>query len=95
MIGRLIIYLFALLAAPATAQQACAPREAVAARLAEEYGEQVVAGGLQNSQRMIEVWASLETGTFTIVMIYASGLSCVVASGTGYFQSSVKDGEPV
>lgn len=77
-------------APPLHAQQlTCAPRDSVSERLSEKYKEHVVAGGLQNSQRLVEVWASPETGTFTIIMTTAEGLSCVVASGTNYHQSQL------
>lgn len=66
----------------------CADRQIVADRLTDGYSEQLIAGGLQNSRRVVEVWASPETGTFTIVMTTAEGLSCVVASGTNFHQNT-------
>lgn len=77
-------------APPAFAQQlTCAQRDSVAERLSGKYKEHVVAGGLQNSERLVEVWASPETGTFTIIMTTAEGLSCIVASGTNYHHSKL------
>jgi hypothetical protein len=42
---------------------------------------------------VIEFWGSDTTGTFTVLVSHPNGLSCVVASGTGFFQvmEEVKD----
>ena len=82
-------------APPLYAQQlSCSTRASVAERLSDKYNEHVVAGGLQNSERLVEVWASPETGTFTIIMTTAEGLSCIVASGTNYHQSQLAPSQP-
>ncbi|WP_245706523.1 hypothetical protein [Ruegeria marina] len=57
----------------------------------EKYSEQLTAGGLQptrSGQSVIEFWASTETGTFTVLLTDANGVSCIVAAGTDYFQAS-------
>ncbi|WP_298679471.1 hypothetical protein [uncultured Lentibacter sp.] len=70
----------------ATAQTAanCAPREAVLARLAERYGETRQSVGLGANNAMVEVFASADSGTWTILVTTAQGLSCLVASGQAY-----------
>ena len=74
-------------APPALAQQVhCALRNSVTTGLSQKYKEQLVAGGLQDSQHLLEVWASSETGTFTIIMTLPNGTSCIVASGTDFQQ---------
>ena len=65
----------------------CALRDQVVTRLQEQYSEQLTAGGLNNSASkttVVEVWASPETGTFTVMLTNARGLSCIVATGTDW-----------
>ncbi len=64
----------------------CATHEAVMLRLAEGYGEsrQSIALGADNT--VVEVWASLETGTWTITVTTPGGPTCLVAAGESYQQ---------
>lgn len=70
--------------APAHAQNACGDRESVVDRLAEGYGETRRSIGLAPNNAVLEMFASLETGTWTIIVTQASGLTCVVATGQAY-----------
>ncbi|MBW4710746.1 hypothetical protein KX928_23395 [Roseobacter sp. YSTF-M11] len=77
-----------ILCSPAMAAN-CGPRDAVVKSLKTKYGERFVAGGLQktrSAQSILEVWASDETGTFTVILSSPNGLSCVVAAGTDFFE---------
>lgn len=68
---------------------ACAERDAVVTRLATAYSEQLTVGGLQkvrDGQTVMEIWASSETGTYTVLMTDAYGVSCIVAAGTDFFK---------
>ncbi|MGZ9812189.1 hypothetical protein ACXN5S_17135 [Pseudoroseicyclus sp. H15] len=71
------------LAGPALAAN-CAPHEDVVGRLAERYGEsrQSIALGANNA--VVEVFASLETGTWTLTMTRPGGLTCLIAAGVAY-----------
>jgi hypothetical protein len=65
----------------------CANRDLVVERLQSNYDEAFTAGGLQVSQTtqmMVEVWASEETGTFTVMLTTPEGMTCVVATGTDW-----------
>ena len=76
------------LTSPALAYGNCGQRAVVVARLQDGYSERLTAGGLQATQpvqTMIEVWASPETGTFTVLLTDPSGMSCIVAAGTDFF----------
>lgn len=73
-----------LFAGPAWAQNNCGDRGVVIERLASKFGEAFAGGGLRNSQAIIEVWASEETGTWTILMTLPDGQSCVMAAGTNW-----------
>ena len=62
----------------------CAPRDTVVERLASGYSEsrQMLALNAQNG--MLEVFASTDTGTWTITVTHAGGLTCIVAAGEHY-----------
>lgn len=69
----------------------CAERETVVSRLQSHYEEQPTAAGLQklkNSQALVEVWSSAETGTFTVMMTLPDGMTCIVATGTDWHQNA-------
>ncbi|WP_419740610.1 hypothetical protein [Ruegeria sp.] len=45
----------------------------------------------------MEVWTSRETGSYTVLVTHANGLSCIVAVGTDFFEAIPKvkvDGTP-
>ncbi|EAR52423.1 hypothetical protein OG2516_08097 [Oceanicola granulosus HTCC2516] len=74
-----------LAAAPAPAQQsACADHETVVSRLAERYGESRRAIGLAANNMVLEIFASAETGTWTITATRPGGPTCLVASGEAF-----------
>lgn len=77
---------FVLSGTSAFAQASCAPRDKLIERLATGYGEALAAGGLQSEQRMIEVYAAPDTGTWTVLMTQANGVACIMASGTNWHQ---------
>ena len=69
--------------APAPAGN-CAPRDAVVKKLAESYGETRRAIGLGASGAVMELFASDETGTWTITATTPRGLTCLMASGQAF-----------
>ncbi|MEM8774821.1 MAG: hypothetical protein AAGF53_07285 [Pseudomonadota bacterium] len=71
------------LASPAIAAN-CAPRDLVVDRLAERYGESRQSMGLGSNNSVVEVFASEETGTWTIVVTSVNGMTCLVASGQAF-----------
>ncbi|MFK7940274.1 MAG: hypothetical protein AB8B82_12905 [Roseovarius sp.] len=75
-----------LLATPTLAQtnNNCAPRDLIVERLAEKYGETRQSMGLGANNAVIEVFASDETGTWTITVTSVHGITCLVASGQAY-----------
>jgi hypothetical protein len=77
----------ALLAAtgPAFSQAPiCAMRQNVLDRLATAYGETRQSIGLGENNQVVEVFASTETGTWTITVTNPNGLTCLVASGQAF-----------
>ncbi|MEM6759276.1 MAG: hypothetical protein AAF601_07325 [Pseudomonadota bacterium] len=72
--------------ATAQAQQArnCAPRDIVVTRLADGYGETRQSMGLGANNSVVEVFASDESGTWTITITSPNGMTCLVASGQAF-----------
>jgi hypothetical protein len=73
-----------LAATPAEAQMACGDREGVVAKLTEKYGETRRGSGLAGPGAIFEVFASEETGTWTILKVTVDGWACVMAVGEGW-----------
>ncbi len=71
---------------PVHAQTArnCADHQIVVERLAERYGETRQSIGLATNNQVVEVFASLDTGTWTITVTSVSGLTCLVAAGGAF-----------
>ncbi len=59
----------------------CESRAAVVERLAEQYGETLQSTGLNADQRLMEVYASGTTGTWTIVVTDPDGTACMIEAG--------------
>lgn len=80
------VSILGLAAARVEAQQArnCAPRDVVVERLAGHYGETRRSMGLGSNNAVIEVFASDDTGSWTITVTLPSGVTCLVASGQSY-----------
>jgi hypothetical protein len=64
--------------------QNCAAHDAVVTRLANAYGETRHSIGLAADNSVVEVFASKETGTWTITVTTADGTTCLVASGQAF-----------
>lgn len=62
----------------------CAPRDRVLTQLTEKYGEARQGMGLAANNSVVEVFASAETGTWTITVTNPAGVTCLVASGQAY-----------
>ncbi len=64
--------------------QNCGNRELVIERLSTKYGESRQSIGMAPKGRVVEVFASLETGTWTITITMPNGITCLVASGQSF-----------
>lgn len=79
------VLLLALAAAPAAAtspvaEVICAPTPEMEARLSAQYGEVKKGLGMRDPEAVMEIWTS-PRGSWTLVMAYAAGQSCIVAMG--------------
>ncbi|WP_166417038.1 hypothetical protein [Cochlodiniinecator piscidefendens] len=62
----------------------CAPRNVILERLADNYGETRQSIGLGRNNAVIEVFASTETGTWTITVTLPNGMTCMIAAGQAF-----------
>ena len=75
----------ATLATAAPAQTAnCGDRDFVIERLASRYGETRQGIGLGANNQLMEVFASADTGTWTITFTNPNGVTCLIASGQNF-----------
>jgi len=74
----------AAMAPPAMAQIKCAPRASIVSQLTEKYGEVSHGVGVQSEKKLVEVWSSKTTGSWSIVVTHANGMTCVLATGQNW-----------
>ena len=80
------ITLLGITASGAAAQTAsnCAPRPLVVERLQDRYGETRQSMGLGSRGMVMELYASPETGTWTITVTRPDGLTCLIGAGEAF-----------
>lgn len=79
------IILIAIAPTPAVSQgRNCAPHDVVVERLSIQYGESRQAIALAPGGRVMEMFANLGTGTWTMVVTDTDGTTCLIASGQSY-----------
>ena len=69
---------------PAQASDPCRPRDIVVERLASKYGEHARALGLVTNNGVVEVYANIESGSWTITVTTVTSLTCLIASGLSF-----------
>ena len=62
----------------------CGARDMVVTTLAERYGETRRSMGVAANNAVMEVFASAESGSWTITVTLPDGVMCLVASGEGF-----------
>ncbi len=72
------------LPAASSAQPQCAPRAVVLERLASGFGETRQSVGLAQGSQVVEVFASEDTGSWTITVTLPNGTTCLVAAGQAF-----------
>ena len=66
------------------AAEVCGKRDTVLSRLSEKFGETRRSLGLGANNGVVEVFASDDTGSWTITVTMPDGRMCLVASGQSY-----------
>jgi hypothetical protein len=75
----------ALWPGPGRAQQGqCGPHDNVATALTEKFGEEPHAMGLAEDDTVMELYASSQTGSWTLTVTLPNGLTCLVAVGGNF-----------
>lgn len=81
-------------ASPALAQARCGARADIARQLAEDWGERQAGSGLSAEGRIVELWVSDRSGSWTILIVTAGGMACLAAAGEGWITlPAAPDGE--
>lgn len=62
----------------------CGERDSIIAQLEKKYGETRRSVGLQQGRGVVEVYASEETGSWTILMTDTRGKTCLMAAGEAF-----------
>ncbi|WP_170402709.1 hypothetical protein [Ruegeria arenilitoris] len=75
-----------VLAAQQVQARTCAPREDVVKRLTETYGETRRGIGIARQGAVMEVYASDQTGSWTITVTLPDGMTCLIATGQAFEQ---------
>lgn len=85
--GGMFLGLSVLLGADAAlAAPACASHEALSKQLEQRYAEVPIAMGLASSGKVIQVFASADGASWTVVLTHPDGTSCIAAAGR-YWQT--------
>lgn len=80
----LLSAIFLVLPSALSAQSRCRAYADLSERLSTVYGESRISQGLGLDGNVFETWVSEETGSWTILVVAPSGVSCLVAAGEGY-----------
>ena len=81
------VALLTLTAGAAGAQdtgQSCAPRAQVLEKLSATYGETRQVSGLGQGDALVELFASNQTGTWTLTVTLPNGITCLMAAGEAF-----------
>lgn len=86
-----LIAALAMLASPAMAQQqmACGERAGLLEHLKEKFKETAAGIGMTGNGAVIELMTS-ETGSWSLILTFPSGKSCLMATGDGWEQGKAK-----
>lgn len=69
---------------PASAQTVCGKRDDIILQLEKKYGETRRSVGVQQGRGVVEVFASVKTGSWTILVTDPRGMSCLMAAGEAF-----------
>ena len=73
-----------MLASPAMGQQNCGKRSAIVERLESLYGEHRAAFALTAADWLMEIFATRDGKTWTLLVTNPAGKACVTGSGSGW-----------
>ena len=79
---------------PAQTAPQCNTRDYVLGLLSDKYTESVIALGLANNGNLVEVLATGDGATWSIIITTPQGMSCLVAAGEGWQALKADRDEP-
>lgn len=83
------------IATPAWAQgMICGSREAVKDRLTNYFSETRVGFGMGSGGNVVEIWANLDTGSWTVTITTPNGMTCLIRSGQSFELLDPLNGKP-
>ena len=86
-----IIFGTAVMPTAANAQTVCGKRNDIIQQLQKKYGETRRSVGVQQGRGVVEVYASKETGSWTILVTDPRGMSCLMAAGEAFEHETVAE----
>ena len=89
-IGATLVFGMASVAPPVHAQAKCGPRDQIVERLGDKYNERMVSGGLSSATKLVEIWATEDGATWTILLTEATGRTCIMAAGKDWLDMPVE-----
>lgn len=79
-----VAVLTALTSFPAAAEMACGVRDEIVSKLGDEFDEKRVGMGLGHDGQVVEVFASRDSGTWTMLVTYPTGQTCLYGAGEAW-----------
>lgn len=82
-----LIFGLAAIAPPVLAEGwpvVCGKRADIVSALQKRHGESPIGVGLIGESRMMELWSSTKTGTWTLLITRTDGTACMMASGADW-----------
>lgn len=76
--------------APAYAQQNCASTDEVYTTLLEKYQEERLVVGVNQAGSLIEFWGSDQSGSWSVIITYPDGMSCLADSGVTFSREQLR-----
>lgn len=80
---------------PSGTRMPCHDAHEIAKQLGSKYDEAPVAMGLQSNGNLLQVYASQEKRTWTVVSTTPAGVSCIVAAGKAWERVPVINNDPL
>ncbi|MEM7057019.1 MAG: hypothetical protein AAF557_05475 [Pseudomonadota bacterium] len=75
----------------ANAQTVCGKRDDIIKQLKVKYGETRRTMGVQQGRGVVEMYASAETGSWTILVTDPRGMTCLMAAGEAFEADAVAE----
>lgn len=72
----------------------CHDYQRIVETLDKRYGETPVSLGLQTNGHVLQVFASAESGSWTILSVAPTGIGCIIAAGRNWHEQKPQRSDP-